>query len=520
VNVHTSSFTVSPRYAAAGFTLLSLFAAVILGQAIVSSDYRKLAIWIALALVLSLSLFILRNWRLGVFTFFVWILFEDFVRKWLGNEMALYFVKDVLIGITYLSYFLFVWRFRQERVRNQLRVPLLMMFGWACAQSVNAGVSDILVPVVGLRMSFLYVPMLYLGYSFFRDERELKRFFILTLTLSIFVSVLGIVQSIVGVEFLNPESAPNLRLTLIRVAPGSNLLVPRPTSTFVDPGRYAQYLFIIVYVGFGILGYILTQRPKASLRLRLLIILSWVVALVALFISGQRAAIVWLILSVPVVGGAYLYGMGPQRRARHRFPASRLLFTGALGLYLVSVFFPLRYQAVFDFYQKTINPTSQYSEFETRPRSYWGDIVKAFQSSGLTGHGTGTASLGLQYIASYRTGQVIDVHNDRTGVYNTEGGYASVLWEWGVVGLCLWLLWTTLLLYKLIQEVRRLRHTRFYWLAVAVTLYAFFLLFPWFYFGIQVYQQYVAQAFLWFMVGMVFRLPLAQPQERLGREAR
>jgi hypothetical protein len=74
--------------------------------------------------------------------------------------------------------------------------------------------------------------------------------------------------------------------------------------------------------------------------------------------------------------------------------------------------------------------------------------------------------------------------------------------------------------YKLIQEVRKLRHTRFYWLAVAVTLYAFFLLFPWFYLGMQVYQQYVAQAFLWFLVGMVFRLPLAQPQERLGREAR
>ena len=500
--------------AAAGFTLLALFAAVILGQAIVSSDYRKLTIWIALALLLSLSLFILRNWRLGVFTFFVWILFEDFVRKWLGNEMTLYFAKDVLIGITYLSYFVFVWRFRQERVRNQLRVPLLMMFGWACAQSVNPGVADILVPVVGLQMSFLYVPMLYLGYSFFRDEGELKRFFIPTLTLSIFVSVLGIAQSIVGVEFLNPESAPNLTLTLIRVAPGNNLLVPRPTSTFVDPGRFAQYLFIIVYLGFGILGYVLTQRPRASLKLRLLVILSWVVALVALFMSGQRAAIVWLILSIPVVGGAYLYGMGPRRRARHRFPAFRLLFIGTLGLYLVNLFFPLRYQAVFDFYQQTINPTSQYSEFKTRPRDYWGEFVRAFQSSGVIGHGTGTASLGLQYIASYRAGQVTE------GVYNTEGGYASVLWEWGVVGLCLWLLWSVLLILRLFQKVRELRYTRYYWLGFSVTLYSFFLLFPHFYLAHQVYQQYVAQAFLWFLVGMVFRLPLAPQQAELFREAR
>jgi len=506
---------------AAGLILLGLLAAVVLGQVIADSDYKKLAIWFVFAMILSSALFTIRDWRLGVFTFFVWILLEDFVRKWLGNEMILYFAKDVLIGITYLSYFLFVWRFRQERFRSQLRIPLLMMFAWACFQAFNPGISDILVPVVGLRMSFLYVPMLYLGYSFFRDEKELSRFCILTLGLALSVSVLGIVQSIVGVDFLNPASAPNLRLSLIRVAPGSNLLVPRPTSTFVDAGRFAQYLFVMVFLGLGVLAYLFVLSPRPSLKLRLWVIFCWVIVLVGLFMSGQRAVIVWLILSIPAIIWAHFYARRPQRRARHRFSVSRLLFIGALGLYLVSVFFPLRYEAVFDLYEKTINPTSQYSEVETRPRNYWGNVVKAFQSSGLFGHGTGTASLGLQYIASYRSGQVTDVHNDRTtGVYNTEGGYASVLWEWGVVGLCLWLLWTTLLVYKLIQEVRKLRHTRFYWLAVAVTLYAFFLLFPWFYLGMQVYQQYVAQAFLWFLVGMVFRLPLAQPQERLGREAR
>lgn len=146
-------------------------------------------------------------------------------------------------------------------------------------------------------------------------------------------------------------------------------------------------------------------------------------------------------------------------------------------------------------------PTSQYSELGTRLASSWRDILRAFQSSGLIGHGTGTASLGLQYIASYWGGW------GNPALYNVEGGYASVIWEWGIVGLVLWLLWSVFLLMKLIGTVRKLRPTPFYWLAISVTLYSFFQLFLWFYLGIQVYQQYVAQAFLWFLAGVVFRLP-------------
>src|SRR5438132_13798858 len=39
---------------------------------------------------------ILKDWRKGVYAFVVWIAVEDLIRKYLGNNMAVYFVKDVL----------------------------------------------------------------------------------------------------------------------------------------------------------------------------------------------------------------------------------------------------------------------------------------------------------------------------------------------------------------------------------------------------------------------------------------
>jgi O-antigen ligase len=138
----------------------------------------------------------------------------------------------------------------------------------------------------------------------------------------------------------------------------------------------------------------------------------------------------------------------------------------------------------------------------TRPVQYWKDTVFAFNESGLFGHGTGTESLGLPYLYH------IDLYEDfDTGLYRVEGGYASVLWEWGVVGLILWLLWTSAVVWGLARQSRLLKGTGWYAMVVCTTIYALFLLFPWFYMGLNFYQQYVAQAYLWFMIGVVYRLP-------------
>ena len=39
------------------------------------------------------------------YIFFSWILLEDLLRKYLGNNMAIYFAKDGLALLIYLSFF-------------------------------------------------------------------------------------------------------------------------------------------------------------------------------------------------------------------------------------------------------------------------------------------------------------------------------------------------------------------------------------------------------------------------------
>lgn len=77
--------------------LCSLVASYILAQRIASEDLQELKIFLAFAICAAFSLLILKYWRLGVVVFFVWIVFEDLLRKLSGNDMRFYFIKDALV---------------------------------------------------------------------------------------------------------------------------------------------------------------------------------------------------------------------------------------------------------------------------------------------------------------------------------------------------------------------------------------------------------------------------------------
>jgi hypothetical protein len=57
----------------------------------------------------------LNNWRNGLYFFLAWLLFEDFFRKYLGNNMAIYFAKDFLVAVVYLSFFM---AYRRKEVQT------------------------------------------------------------------------------------------------------------------------------------------------------------------------------------------------------------------------------------------------------------------------------------------------------------------------------------------------------------------------------------------------------------------
>ena len=77
-----------------------------LGSWIVAGDTQSM-MFAALGLAFcAIVIAVLRNWRMGFYAFLVWLLFEDLFRKYMGNNMAIYFGKDVLVAIVYLAFFI------------------------------------------------------------------------------------------------------------------------------------------------------------------------------------------------------------------------------------------------------------------------------------------------------------------------------------------------------------------------------------------------------------------------------
>jgi hypothetical protein len=102
-----------------GFSLLVLgvWLAYEVGGKIAAGDLRSIA-FVAFGFVgCGLAIIILRNWRAGFYSFLTWLLFEDLVRKYMGNNMALFFGKDVLAFLTYVSLFVAVRAGREKSFR-------------------------------------------------------------------------------------------------------------------------------------------------------------------------------------------------------------------------------------------------------------------------------------------------------------------------------------------------------------------------------------------------------------------
>src|SRR5438552_7017888 len=68
-------------------------------------------------IVLAITLRILNNWREGFYLFMVWLLFEDLIRKYMGNNMLIFFAKDFLVGATYASFVMNLQRRREATFR-------------------------------------------------------------------------------------------------------------------------------------------------------------------------------------------------------------------------------------------------------------------------------------------------------------------------------------------------------------------------------------------------------------------
>jgi hypothetical protein len=115
------------------------------------------------------------------------------------------------------------------------------------------------------------------------------------------------------------------------------------------------------------------------------------------------------------------------------------------------------------------------------------------------GHGTGASSLGVQYVAH--------LLNEPVPVYTVESGYGVLVMEMGILGPILWLFWVSVMLWHGWKIVRDLRETVYFPLGFAIWWNALVALVLLMYLGMAAYQNFVNNAYLWLLIGVLFRLP-------------
>src|SRR5437588_2169731 len=156
-----------------GVAVVSL---AVLGAIGVTVSPRQFLVLLVVGAAAGIGATVLANWRMGVYLFLAWLLVEDLPRKYLGNDMHLYFAKDALAVIVYLAFLAVAIRGREPHPRVGFLGPLLVFVGWGLVQVFNPRSPSLIYGLLGLRMYFFYIPLVFVGYALLRDERDLRRF--------------------------------------------------------------------------------------------------------------------------------------------------------------------------------------------------------------------------------------------------------------------------------------------------------------------------------------------------------
>lgn len=467
--------------------------------------------------LLAITVCILRDWRSGFYLFLGWLFLEDLPRKFLGDSMAIYLTKDFLVGVTYVSC-LIARRHRQfETFRPPFWRALALFFWLALIQVFNFWAPSLLYGALGMKLYFWYVPLMFVSYALMRTPEDLRRFLMFSAAFGILISCIGVIQATVNINFLNPVNlAPEFvgLGRLERSSPLTHLLVRVPTGVFVSGARFSQYLEVAWIVAVGTLGYFLLARVRGVFY----VFLAVGTTSAGLMLCGTREAIVLVAASTLVMTAALLWGT-PWKRAQGRrlgkaFQYALLAIGGSL--ILLVQFAPQSVGANWAFVSETLSPTGAGSQIHGRIVEYpLTNLEKAFNHPRwVVGYGTGTGSLGVQYVAG-----VLHAPELAIGV---ENGIGTLIVEMGILGPILWSAWVIALLLSAWHIVRTVRQTAYFPVAFGIFWFAFLLLIPMTYLAMSGYQNFVLNAYLWILVGILFRLPylasLPQPAPVAPRE--
>jgi hypothetical protein len=211
----------------------------------------------------------------------------------------------------------------------------------------------------------------------------------------------------------------------------------------------------------------------------------------------------WGIINAVITGAAFFWG-APWRQGevvRALRAIQRAVIGIVLAIVLLLVTYPDALLSRLAIYQETLMPNSPTSELAFRTWDYpIQNFIGAFYYERWPyGYGIGTTALGTQYVS-----RIFGIKPVGVGV---ESGYGTLVVEMGIMGLVFWMVMSIAIVVCAWKVVKKLKGSPFFPLAFVIFWYAFYLLFPSTYGGIVAYEDFLLNAYLWLLLGILFRLP-------------
>jgi hypothetical protein len=136
------------------------------------------------------------NWRAAVKIAFIAVLIEGAIRKWIlpGGQELVYFMKDIFLVGAYLKFYLAP---DAELRAYRLRVPgtlILLLAAIVCFSALNPNIGSAMLAVYGVKIYFMYLPLVFMMPFLFRNEKEMVRQLTWYALLAIPICLLGVLQ--------------------------------------------------------------------------------------------------------------------------------------------------------------------------------------------------------------------------------------------------------------------------------------------------------------------------------------
>ena len=463
--------------------LLAVVSVWWLSKQVAHEGYRNILI----AVVLFQVLWVFFRWRASVYAFAVYVVVEGFLLNYFYTMPELNLMKDLYVVALFVVLTVStVPRGIFPMPRTAWMVPFTVFALLYTAQVLNPHLPNVMVGLVGLRVSLLYSLLVPVGYWFFDTRDRAIRFFVFLTLLSVPVAAFGIFQYFAGPGWLTALSPGFARAVFFANGGGTvGAMYFRTVSTFVQTGGFSIYLCFMMLVA-------VAQLNMASLRnQRWWVGAAFVLNFLALLTTGGRSPLVMFIVAI----GVLVTMQGRLAKALPAVAMSAALFIGAVIVLGPGV--AERFATILDL-----------EEVQSRNLPLVVGWLYEAMNSDPAGMGAGYAT-----VASRHAGET---PLNSSPVENT---FARIRFETGLAGLLLYVIFILALVRECIHLRQKIPDRELSWLAsacAAFLLVNIFLNLPW---GTP-FDVSPTNVYLWFFLGFMARAPiLVLEQERRVRPA-